>query len=77
MPFYRYVCTSCETEFKVLQGRDEESKAACPDCGRESRERLLPRIGIVYNGSGFYRTEYRAQAKPAEESVRSTCTAGE
>ncbi len=75
MPLYRYSCKSCSTDFKALQGRDEASRAACPDCGRESRERLLPRIGVVYNGNGFYKTEYRAQAKPAAETAGSTCTA--
>ena len=75
MPFYRYSCRSCNTEFKILQGRDEASRAACPGCGRESRERLLPRVGIVYNGSGFYKTEYQAQGKPAAETAGSTCPA--
>jgi predicted nucleic acid-binding Zn ribbon protein len=28
-------------------------------CGTDKVERLLPRFGVIYKGSGFYTTEYK------------------
>jgi len=68
MPIHRYGCESCGAEFKVLQARSEAAQAVCPECQITTRRRLLPRIGIVYNGSGFYSTDYRSKAS-SESSV--------
>ena len=59
MPFYRYECDRCKNEFRVLRHNAKEELAACPLCGSRQTSRLLPRIGVIYKGSGYYSTDYR------------------
>ena len=59
MPFYRYECERCRNEFRVLRHTTEDDGAACPLCGSRRTNRLLPRIGVVYKGGGYYSTDYR------------------
>lgn len=61
MPFYRYECTECGEEFKVLRRNGDREPAVCPACRSKRTERLLPRIGVVYKGSGYYSTDYRGK----------------
>lgn len=59
MPIYRFRCVRCGTEFRELMGYGDGSEVSCPGCGGKEVERMLPRFGVIYKGSGFYTTEYR------------------
>lgn len=59
MPFYRYECAKCRSEFRVLRQNDDEDTVLCPRCGSAKTHRLLPRIGVIYKGKGYYSTDYR------------------
>jgi putative FmdB family regulatory protein len=59
MPFYRYECAKCKNEFRVLRRSDEENSVSCPRCGSDKTRQLLPRIGVIYKGKGYYSTDYR------------------
>jgi putative FmdB family regulatory protein len=61
VPFYRYECEACGEVFRVLHrnGDDTEADTKCPQCGGTRTKRLLPRIGVIYKGSGYYSTDYR------------------
>lgn len=73
MPFYRYECEDCGTEFRVLHRTDDgqDDLVKCPNCGGKRAKRLLPRIGVIYKGSGYYSTDYRSKkqrvAKPSND----------
>ncbi len=67
MPFYRYECMECKGTFKVLQQNGDRDPAVCPACGSKRTRRLLPRIGVVYKGSGYYSTDYRRKRTKAAE----------
>ncbi|MDD4902873.1 MAG: zinc ribbon domain-containing protein [Candidatus Bipolaricaulis sp.] len=69
MPFYRYECESCKNEFRVLLHSLGEEHAACPRCGSRRTSRLLPRIGVIYKGSGYYSTDYR-RTKPGGATAK-------
>ena len=58
MPTYGYHCPSCDTEFEVFQRMSDASGADCPRCGAASRRVFFP-AGIVFKGSGFYKTDSR------------------
>lgn len=58
MPTYGYRCRSCSTEFEVWQTMRDEPGAACPSCGGASSRLFFP-AGIVFKGSGFYKTDSR------------------
>ena len=58
MPTYGYHCPSCEAEFEVFQRMTDASGANCPHCGTAGRRVFFP-AGIVFKGSGFYKTDSR------------------
>ena len=61
MPTYGYRCTECGHEFDVLQRMSDEAGAACPVCKAKSRRLFFP-AGIVFKGSGFYKTDSRSSS---------------
>jgi len=64
VPTYGYHCPSCEAEFEVLQRMTDASGADCPRCGTPGRRLFFP-TGIVFKGSGFYKTDSRRAATPS------------
>jgi putative FmdB family regulatory protein len=58
VPTYGYRCKNCSLEFEVRQRMTDKSIAACPNCGGEGRRLIFP-AGIVFKGSGFYKTDSR------------------
>ncbi len=61
MPTYQYVCTNAEDkhEFEVVQSFSDPSVTECPQCGSPVRK-VYGSVGVVFKGSGFYRTDSRA-----------------
>ena len=58
MPTYSYACTSCEHQFDTVQKFTDPSLTDCPVCAGRLRK-LFSSVGIVFKGSGFYRTDSR------------------
>ena len=58
MPTYGYHCPHCQTEFEVFQRMTDDAGADCPRCGTAGRRLFFP-TGIVFKGSGFYKTDSR------------------
>ena len=67
MPTYQYVCTNPEDkhEFEVVQSFSDPSLTECPQCGNPVRK-VYGSVGVVFKGSGFYRTDSRAAAKSGD-----------
>jgi putative FmdB family regulatory protein len=63
VPTYQYVCTNPEDkhEFEVVQSFSDPSLTECPQCGTPVRK-VYGSVGVVFKGSGFYRTDSRAGA---------------
>jgi putative FmdB family regulatory protein len=61
VPTYQYVCTNPEDkhEFEVVQSFSDPSVTECPQCGSPVRK-VYGSVGVVFKGSGFYRTDSRA-----------------
>lgn len=60
MPTYEYKCRNCGKEFEIVQRITEPSLTVCPDeqCSGEVYRKISKNIGLVFNGSGFYLTDY-------------------
>jgi putative FmdB family regulatory protein len=58
VPTYDYQCRSCGAVTEVIHSMLEEGPSACDVCGGELRRMLYP-TGIIFKGSGFYRTDSR------------------
>jgi putative FmdB family regulatory protein len=64
VPTYQYACTDCGDRTEVVQKFTDEPLSVCATCGGRLRKVFSP-VGIVFKGSGFYRTDSRKNAEPA------------
>jgi putative FmdB family regulatory protein len=58
MPTYEYACTECGDRTEVVQSISDAPLTTCTVCGGPLRKVFSP-VGIVFKGSGFYRTDSR------------------
>ena len=67
MPTYQYACSNTEGkhEFEVVQSFTDAALSECPQCGAPVRK-VYGSVGVVFKGSGFYRTDSRKSATAAE-----------
>jgi putative FmdB family regulatory protein len=59
VPTYQYRCTACDHRFEAVQSFSDASLTTCPACSGALRK-VFSSVGIVFKGSGFYRTDSRA-----------------
>ncbi|TDB79875.1 FmdB family zinc ribbon protein [Micromonospora sp. KC721] len=59
MPTYQYACTACGHQLEAVQSFSDEPLTECPTCEGRLRK-LFNSVGIVFKGSGFYRTDSRS-----------------
>ena len=62
MPTYQYSCTDCGHFFEAVQSFSDDSLTVCPECEGRLRK-VFNAVGVVFKGSGFYRTDSRAPQK--------------
>ena len=78
MPTYQYACTACGEQLEAVQAFTDAPLTDCPACGGRLRK-VFSAVGVVFKGSGFYKTDSRAPAKgtsPAKESAPAAKTDG-
>ena len=61
MPTYEYACTECGDRTEVVQSISDAPLTTCTVCGGPLRKVFSP-VGIVFKGSGFYRTDSRGRS---------------
>ena len=61
MPTYQYACTACGHELEAVQSFADDPLTQCPTCAGRLRK-VFASVGIVFKGSGFYRTDSRSDA---------------
>ena len=62
MPTYSYACTECGNRFDEVQAFSDDALTTCPKCSGKLRK-LFGSVGVVFKGSGFYRTDNRESGK--------------
>ncbi|TMF49944.1 MAG: hypothetical protein E6H95_08490 [Chloroflexi bacterium] len=65
MPIYGYRCTNCGHQFEIQQRMSDEPLQVCPKCQGKLTKVLYP-TGVIFKGSGFYTTDYKASGKTPE-----------
>ncbi len=65
MPTYQYACTACGHRFEAVQSFSDASLTDCPECAGRLRK-VFSSVGIVFKGSGFYRTDSRTGRAASE-----------
>jgi putative FmdB family regulatory protein len=61
VPTYQYSCTECGHFFEAAQSFSDDSLTVCPECSGRLRK-VFNAVGVVFKGSGFYRTDSRGTA---------------
>ena len=67
MPTYQYVCTECGGQLEAVQKFTDDALTVHDACGGRLRKVFSP-VGIVFKGSGFYRTDSRNGSSAAKSS---------
>jgi len=65
MPTYQYACNVCGHEFEAFQSFSDSSLTQCPQCQGEIRK-VYTAVGVVFKGSGFYKTDSVKKATAVE-----------
>jgi putative FmdB family regulatory protein len=66
VPTYQYACTACGHELEAVQSFTDDPLTRCPSCEGRLRK-VFSSVGVVFKGSGFYRTDSRSA--PAESTA--------
>jgi putative FmdB family regulatory protein len=71
VPTYQYACMNadCGNQFDLVQSFSDPPASECPVCGQSVRK-VYGSVGVVFKGSGFYRTDSRAADKPAAKAPK-------
>ncbi|MFL5798142.1 MAG: FmdB family zinc ribbon protein [Actinomycetota bacterium] len=75
MPTYEYVCLACGEHVEVFQAFSDEPLSVCPICGGQLRKVFHP-AGILFKGSGFYKTDNRTKARSSASGDGGSASAG-
>lgn len=70
MPTYSYSCTECGNRFDAVQAFSDDALTTCPKCSGKLRK-LFGSVGVVFKGSGFYRTDSRDSSKSSSNGESS------
>ena len=73
MPTYQYACTECGHAFEQFQSFSDDSLTVCPECDGKLRK-VFNAVGVVFKGSGFYRTDSRSDSGSSSTTTATTTT---
>jgi putative FmdB family regulatory protein len=80
VPTYQYACTACGERLEAVQSFTDAPLTECPACSGTLRK-VFSAVGVVFKGSGFYKTDSRAkstssgtktESAPADSTTTST-----
>ncbi|MEU7831285.1 MULTISPECIES: FmdB family zinc ribbon protein [unclassified Nonomuraea] len=75
MPTYQYACNDCGEQLEVVQKFTDDALTVCPACEGNLRK-VFSAVGIVFKGSGFYRTDNRASSTGSSTTSSSSSSNG-
>jgi putative FmdB family regulatory protein len=75
VPTYQYRCTECGGQLEAVQKFTDDPLTVHDDCGGRLRKVFSP-VGIVFKGSGFYRTDSRKGSTASEPASSSAAASG-
>jgi putative FmdB family regulatory protein len=71
MPTYEYECQACHQRVEAVQRFTDPALTLCEHCGGELRK-VFSAVGVVFKGSGFYKTDSRGAEKTSTPSTSTT-----
>jgi putative FmdB family regulatory protein len=71
VPTYQYACTACGEQLEAVQSFTDAALTECPACGGALRK-VFSAVGVVFKGSGFYKTDSRKASSAGGEKTSDT-----
>ncbi|KRC53811.1 MULTISPECIES: FmdB family zinc ribbon protein [unclassified Nocardioides] len=71
MPTYQYRCSECGHAFEQVQSFSDDALTVCPECNGVLRK-VFNSVGVVFKGSGFYKTDSRSSTTATTPAASST-----
>ena len=63
MPIYEYRCQGCGAELEKLQKISDPPLSECPECGRETLQKLVSASSFRLKGGGWYESDFKTGNK--------------
>ncbi|NRQ48313.1 FmdB family zinc ribbon protein [Aeromicrobium stalagmiti] len=76
MPKYQYQCKDCGEALEVQQSFTDDALTVCPHCGGDLRK-VFNAVGVVFKGSGFYKTDSRSGASSTTSTSTTSSTSSD
>ncbi|WP_432558517.1 FmdB family zinc ribbon protein [Granulicoccus sp. GXG6511] len=77
MPTYQYRCKDCGADLEVVQKFTDDALTDCPSCEGGELRKIFNAVGVVFKGSGFYRTDSRAGSADSKSTAGSGSSSAE
>lgn len=74
MPTYQYQCDACGAPLEVVQSFSEDALTECPACNAPELRKVYGSVGVVFKGSGFYRTDSRSSSTSTTPASTTSAT---
>jgi len=68
VPIYEYRCDPCGYQKEHLRKISDPQLTTCPECGKESYNKMLSAAGFQLKGNGWYATDFKGGTKPATKA---------
>lgn len=72
MPTYQYECDACGKPLEAVQSFSDDALTICPSCNEPKLRKVYGSVGVVFKGSGFYRTDSRGSSSTTTTSTDSS-----
>ncbi len=87
MPIYEYQCSTCGFQKEMLQKISDVPLKTCPECGKDSMQKMVTAAAFRLKGGGWYETDFKkdnkknvvdsgAASKPAAEKKPAATSGG-
>ncbi len=63
MPIYEYQCTACGFQKEMLQKISDAPLKTCPECGKETMQKMVTAAAFRLKGGGWYETDFKKDNK--------------
>jgi len=73
LPKYQYRCNDCGADLEIQQKFTDDTLTVCPECQGDLRK-VFSAVGVVFKGSGFYKTDNRPKVSESSGSGDSGST---
>ena len=63
MPIYEYKCSNCGHQFEKIQKFSDEPRKKCPNCDKNTLNKLISSPSFRVKGGGWYETDFKTGNK--------------